>query len=457
MEYELYHHGILGMHWGIRRYQNKDGTWTEAGKRRYGGDSEGSNGGKSITQTSNAANKNAEKRTSDRIKTAQNAYDKAAARYKSDKNAKNSKDLQIASQDLQWAKQDARNDKIKQKLAQETKEKSKHRLKLEAHYREKGMTKEEAEVAAYKRVRTEKILAATAAVAVTAAVAYVGYKHYDKFADKILKPGTHLQHISTNSNKGVEDAFYASYKKSDMLKYRGLFGEQLRATGNSSIFKTDVKVNSKTKVASNKHARKILADLIKSDPEYAEVLKNHLNNYKEDNLTSKALEALNKGKVDDTVWEATNKWLVDHDELGSKVSTKLYQKLKDAGYDAVLDVNDMKYSGYRSKRPVIIFNGADRLSVIASKKLSDIEINDDELKAADHIIKQMTREKAAKDFATNIAPKAGSLAVGATIGVLSKRRDEDRIVQQYRKEHPNTKLSYIEILRMEQRKEVTGG
>lgn len=32
---ELYHHGILGMKWGIRRYQNKDGTLTEAGKKRY--------------------------------------------------------------------------------------------------------------------------------------------------------------------------------------------------------------------------------------------------------------------------------------------------------------------------------------------------------------------------------------------------------------------------------------
>ena len=32
---DLYHHGILGMHWGIRRYQNKDGSLTEAGKARY--------------------------------------------------------------------------------------------------------------------------------------------------------------------------------------------------------------------------------------------------------------------------------------------------------------------------------------------------------------------------------------------------------------------------------------
>ena len=32
---ELYHHGILGMHWGIRRFQNKDGSLTGAGRKRY--------------------------------------------------------------------------------------------------------------------------------------------------------------------------------------------------------------------------------------------------------------------------------------------------------------------------------------------------------------------------------------------------------------------------------------
>lgn len=32
----LYHHGVKGMRWGVRRYQNKDGTLTEEGKNRYG-------------------------------------------------------------------------------------------------------------------------------------------------------------------------------------------------------------------------------------------------------------------------------------------------------------------------------------------------------------------------------------------------------------------------------------
>lgn len=32
---ELYHHGILGQKWGVRRYQNPDGSLTAAGKTRY--------------------------------------------------------------------------------------------------------------------------------------------------------------------------------------------------------------------------------------------------------------------------------------------------------------------------------------------------------------------------------------------------------------------------------------
>lgn len=34
MNNELYHHGIKGMHWGVRRFQNYDGTLTDAGKQR---------------------------------------------------------------------------------------------------------------------------------------------------------------------------------------------------------------------------------------------------------------------------------------------------------------------------------------------------------------------------------------------------------------------------------------
>ena len=35
MENELKHHGVKGQKWGVRRYQNSDGSLTSAGKKRY--------------------------------------------------------------------------------------------------------------------------------------------------------------------------------------------------------------------------------------------------------------------------------------------------------------------------------------------------------------------------------------------------------------------------------------
>ena len=37
-EDELYHHGVKGQKWGVRRYQNPDGSLTAAGKKRHNSD-----------------------------------------------------------------------------------------------------------------------------------------------------------------------------------------------------------------------------------------------------------------------------------------------------------------------------------------------------------------------------------------------------------------------------------
>lgn len=35
MSIYLQHHGILGQRWGVRRYQNEDGSYTPEGRKRY--------------------------------------------------------------------------------------------------------------------------------------------------------------------------------------------------------------------------------------------------------------------------------------------------------------------------------------------------------------------------------------------------------------------------------------
>lgn len=52
MDWYLQHHGIKGQKWGIRRYQNSDGSLTNAGKARYGTDGESSSVSATSAKTS---------------------------------------------------------------------------------------------------------------------------------------------------------------------------------------------------------------------------------------------------------------------------------------------------------------------------------------------------------------------------------------------------------------------
>ena len=51
---ELVHHGIKGQHWGIRRFQNTDGSLKPDGEKRYGSD--GNNDTQNSSRNSKSSN-----------------------------------------------------------------------------------------------------------------------------------------------------------------------------------------------------------------------------------------------------------------------------------------------------------------------------------------------------------------------------------------------------------------
>lgn len=64
---ELYHWGIKGMKWGVRRFQNPDGSLTPAGKKRYG--AEEGEGEEKPNYAPKAPKKNASDYTDDELRT----------------------------------------------------------------------------------------------------------------------------------------------------------------------------------------------------------------------------------------------------------------------------------------------------------------------------------------------------------------------------------------------------
>ena len=141
----LSHSGILGMRWGIRRYQNPDGTLTEEGKRRYGvGNSEG---------------------------------------------------RQIENESKHWKKSDAKY------LSDEELRKRNNRLQAERQYKELTTTDSEREKEQYKKDLKRKLIAAAIVTPLVAIAGAVGRKYIASHSDKITKAISNYGKVSVSKIK----------------------------------------------------------------------------------------------------------------------------------------------------------------------------------------------------------------------------------------------------------------
>lgn len=307
MDSYIYHHSIKGQKWGIRRYQNEDGSLTSAGKKRY--DEPNSNG-----------------------------------------NAKSYE-----------------------------KKKSQHRKNLEKKFRNQGLSKEDAEKAAEKRIKAEKVVAIVGAIAVTAAVAYVAKNKYcQEYTDSVLKAGTKFQTITTNPLQNINDRFYAAYKKTDKTIYKGMYGKQLASRG-EKVFNMTTEAVKDLKVPSRKKAAEVFADLYEKDPSFEQAVKSNIEKYRFGMIfggtpgQKKILDAASRNLSDRKVllnegYNAFNLGLANRDPEMAKEWNKFYGKLKELGYNAIGDLNDQKYSGFKSKNPVIVFD----MESVTKKSIQEI-------------------------------------------------------------------------------------
>lgn len=328
---ELYHYGVKGQKWGVRRYQYVDGTYTPAGKKRRNSDSQS----------------------------------EAAQRISRMMNSK------------------------------------------------------------------VKDVANTARTQITG----------KQYVDGYLKQGTTLSRIQTN--KEFENfAFYATYKKSDIEKYMGLFGKNLRtraeneakraekisnATGdindiktatelrnrsdNMKVYQLKLEATKKLRVPSDENAAHITANLLKESEFKSNVIasiqdsKEKMKRPQQQIIFKQAENALRKDPDKMTqsekvsVYKALNLSLVNHNAQEIAAQDRFYGELKKKGYNALLDYNDREYSSYHAKRPMIVFD-------TDSVKLQSVTETDP--KVVDRLYRKYNTERVLKE------------SVASTLGVVSK-------------------------------------
>lgn len=420
---ELYHHGIKGQRWGIRRFQNKDGSLTPAGRRRYDEPNVGRNN-----------------------------------KQYADKVAKKAKDMGATV-----SRESKSKEPKKHKIPEN---KSLHRLKLEEKYRNQGMSQEQAEQAAAKRIKTEALIAAAAVTTVAACVAYNKYRDFN--TDKIFKENTEFQRIMRlPANAEIHDGRqYLAIDKRDKAKYKGLLGKALDTQAKAEIkiddvaryndpnyvgkkvqdkiYDVTVKNKNEIRVAAEKNARKVFNDMYNDDQQFRVGIKKA---FKENGILfaqmnpklTKIIDKVEKGeKLTDKelkthAYDLFNIMLMDKTEQGAKNASKFYDGIRKAGYNAIIDVNDKKYSGYKSKMPIITIDDGFEY---AKRVMGDEEIN------------KMNKQETAKLMAPSLLQLgAGVIAYYGTTPLMNKI-DMDKRVLNYKAEHPNTKMTDAEIKAM---------
>lgn len=312
-----------------------------------------------------------------------------------------------------------------------------------------------------------------------------------QYVDTYLKKGTTFARIQT-SQDFENFAFYATYKKHDMDEYMGLFGKNLtsraaaeakraektaNASGSESdlatakqlrersdnmkVYQLKLDAVKKLKVPSDENAGHITANLLK-EHEFKKNVEASIADSKEKMkrptqqlLFKQAQNALNKdpSKLTNSekvaIYKALNLSLTNHNPQEIAAQDRFYSELKKKGYNALLDYNDKEYSSYHAKRPMIVFD---------TDSVQLKSVTETNPKVVDKLYKKYNAERIRKEVTANTigyVSKFGSKSISECYSYVNRKADNylgtsgfSKTIENYKKEHPNTKLSDREIMRM---------
>lgn len=241
-----------------------------------------------------------------------------------------------------------------------------------------------------RKARNRKIAKAVAIGAGVALTAYAGHKAYEQLAPRYLDKTLNnkkIYTVSLDDNKESYDNIYASFKKQDAMGYKGWYANQLFRRADSDPDKYgkrdkvvqiihDVK---DMKIASEKSASNVFAEMYNSDGEFKEYMDDLISSASVYSFLNPAMAAkrpvINKAKKGDmkAMYNIFNSYGTmdigadsDFSKKSSQFNKAFNSALKAKGYAGLYDINDFTLGNARA--PIIIFDK----SKMSNKAVKDV-------------------------------------------------------------------------------------